>query len=276
MSVLNIRLFGRFRLDCGEHSCDTLGSSKADELCAFLALRKRPCSRDIVGSALWEGRTRKQARTYLRRAVWQLQVGFRERLGIEASASLDLQPERLAQAVEGGISTDAEALAGAFALVLDKSGDAMEPAEAAEVESAVASYGGDLLESREASWLLALREQFRLQHLMLLEKTVTFHLVHERPERALDCAVRLVGCDLVRERSHRLLMRVFLKMGDRAAALRQYDLCAEQLKSGYGIAPSRETTSLRQRICEGVPPAACDVARPLAAGGGGAVRAARA
>lgn len=269
MSVLVVHLLGRFRIDCGERSCDTLGSSKADELCAFLLLRKRPCSRDIAGSVLWEGCTREQARAYLRRAVWQLQVGFRERLGVEASATLDLQPERLAQMPEGCVSTDAEALAGAFALVLDKSGDHMEPAEAAEVEDAVAAYSGDLLESSKASWLCALREQFRLQHLVLLEKTVAFHLVHGRPERALDGAVRLVSYDLVRERSHRLLMQVLWEMGDRAAALRQYDLCAEQLKASYGIAPSGETAALRQLICEGAPSKRVGVARgPLAAEGG--------
>lgn len=255
MSVLVVHLLGRFELESGGRCVDSLGSSKADELCAFLLLRKRQCSRDIAGSVLWEGCTREQARVYLRRALWQLQVGFRERLGVEASEAFDLQPNWLSRVSGSGVSIDVEALADAYSSVLDRSGEQLCPAQAAAAEAAVDSYNGEFFESFDASWLIALREQFRLHYLVLLEKLAIYHLHNGRPERALTYAEDLVEYDFVRERSHRLLMRVLWKTGDRIAALQQYNLCAEQLSQSFGIAPSVETTDLYTLVREGKAPA---------------------
>lgn len=67
---LTVRLLGHFDLRLlGGARCD-LGSHKAEELFAFLVLRRgRPCGRDYVADLLWEeGAT--QSRKYLRQALY--------------------------------------------------------------------------------------------------------------------------------------------------------------------------------------------------------------
>jgi len=68
---------------------------------------------------------------------------------------------------------------------------------------------------------------------------------------ALCYARRLLREDPLQESSYRLLMRLYASLGDRAAALRVYRLCAEVLQRELGVDPSSATTILCERIRRG-------------------------
>ncbi len=57
--------------------------------------------------------------------------------------------------------------------------------------------------------------------------------------------------DDLNEAAHRAIMRIYAGMGERNRALRQYEVCAQVLKSELGIEPQPETTALLERIRTG-------------------------
>ena len=53
----------------------------------------------------------------------------------------------------------------------------------------------------------------------------------------------------VGERTHRRMVRIYYKSGERTAALRQYERCVEALNDELGVEPARETVELYEQIC---------------------------
>jgi predicted ATPase/DNA-binding SARP family transcriptional activator len=84
-----------------------------------------------------------------------------------------------------------------------------------------------------------------------LERLVYGHLQRGEFEAALGYAQRWLGLDPLHEPAHRALMQLYSQTGQRAAALRQYQLCQETLKQELDLPPSPETTSLYEQIRAG-------------------------
>jgi DNA-binding SARP family transcriptional activator len=61
----------------------------------------------------------------------------------------------------------------------------------------------------------------------------------------------VLDCDALPEDVHRELMRLLACNGQRALALRQFEVCRTLLKNELGIAPMRETVSLYREIASG-------------------------
>jgi DNA-binding SARP family transcriptional activator/tetratricopeptide (TPR) repeat protein len=64
------------------------------------------------------------------------------------------------------------------------------------------------------------------------------------PDAAIQTALRMVAIDPSQESVHRTLMRLFMARGRRAAALNQYQICADWLRRELDAAPEEETDLL--------------------------------
>jgi DNA-binding SARP family transcriptional activator len=58
----------------------------------------------------------------------------------------------------------------------------------------------------------------------------------------------LLNLDPLREGTYRQAMRLFVQMGQRENALRQYMICQSVLEHELGVAPSSDTTALYRHI----------------------------
>lgn len=237
MARLHLTLLGTFQARVEPETRIALPTRKSQALLAFLALPPgRAHGRDKLASLLWGDMADREARGGLRQALSALRK----------------------------LST------GPTVLVLDGDGVALDPAsvdvDVLEFERRVAEatpdalaravtlYGGDLLESlalREApfeEWLLAERERLRQLALDAFAKL----LRHQRNSGALDDAVttalRLLALDPLQEPVHRVLMRLYVERGRRAAALRQYQLCVSALARELRVEPERATKQLYQEV----------------------------
>jgi predicted ATPase len=123
------------------------------------------------------------------------------------------------------------------------------------LEQASALYVGDLLsgfslnEPAFEEWLMAERERLRELALEALAKL----LAHQQrapgsAETAVRTALQLIALDPLQEPVHRTLMRLYIHLGRRAAALRQYQLCVSVLQRELGVEPEAETRQLYQEI----------------------------
>ena len=73
MSVLQVSLFGQLCVECQTRSINGFDSCKTQELFSYLLIhRDRAHSRDSLAALLWQDNSIAQARSYLRKTLWQL------------------------------------------------------------------------------------------------------------------------------------------------------------------------------------------------------------
>jgi len=237
MTRLDLTLLGGFRARLDPGSPLALPTRKAQALLAYLAMTAgRPHPRDKLANLLWGDMRPPQSRASLRQALTAL------RKGLGTSPALRIEAETVAldpAAVVVDVLTFE---------TLVKSGDPVQ------LEQAVALYHGDILaglaldEAPFEEWLLGERERLR----ELAMETLARLLAHQRKagatEPAVQTALKLLALDPLQEPVHRTLMRLYVDLGRRAAALRQYQLCVSALEREISTEPEAETKALYQEI----------------------------
>jgi DNA-binding SARP family transcriptional activator len=110
-------------------------------------------------------------------------------------------------------------------------------------ERAVALYGGDLAAGSDIAELLE-RERLRVACLTTLARLADAHFDLADYQQALCSALRLLSVDACREDAHRMVMRAHVRLGSRAQALRQYNLCRSILLNEFEAVPEPATERL--------------------------------
>jgi TolB-like protein/DNA-binding SARP family transcriptional activator len=234
-----LRLLGGFDLHSADGRAAIPAGRKVRALLACLALspeQARP--REKLMALLWSDRSDEQARASLRQAL----VEMRRVLG-------DPSPVR---AEHDAVSLDPTCLA-VDALDFERL------AKAGKWEEAAALYRGPLLDGHGVrddafeDWIRVERTRLHDLAVDVLERLTGA----QSGEAAIATAQQLLQLDPAREETHRLLMRLYASIGQRAQALRQYDHCRDVLQRDLQAKPDAETERLYRQIQhETVPPPA--------------------
>jgi DNA-binding SARP family transcriptional activator/pimeloyl-ACP methyl ester carboxylesterase len=238
MTRLRLDLLGGFEARLEPGSPLTFRTQKAQALLAYLALPPGQAHRrDKLAALLWGAMRDEQARTSLRQALYDL----RKHLG-SAAGALRTEAET--------VSLDSTAVELDVATFTRIAGEGTPEA----LERAALLYRGDLLEGFSVDeepfegWLMEERERLR----ELAMETLARLLAHQRKTGVLAAALRtarqLLALDRLQEPVHRTLMRLHAELGQRAAALRQYQHCVTVLHRELGVEPEAETKQLYQEI----------------------------
>jgi DNA-binding SARP family transcriptional activator len=116
-------------------------------------------------------------------------------------------------------------------------------------QRAASSYLGDLLpDDVYEDWSVARREQLRATFHSVLDHGAS--LAEREGDGATACGLleRLVASDPTDEPSRVRIMRSYAAAGERAQALRHYDLLVAALRSQLDVAPEAATTALSHDI----------------------------
>ena len=205
------------------------------ELIAYLAMQRRPVSRDEVLEALWPGDDPRRSAARFYQAVSEA----RKLLG-EA-----LQRERDTYALDREkLRVDVDELDGIPIAVGDATGDG----ERARLERALALFRGDPLARIDALW--AGSEQRRLTALRadLLERAGRLRLESGDASRALELAESAAALDSSNERPVQLAMEAEAVLGRREAVEERYARLRGELDERFGLEPSRETKLLYRQL----------------------------
>jgi len=240
------RLLGppRFAITLAPVDC---ASKKAVGLFAYLLLTRKAHSRRELAALFW-GQRDEIGRASLRAAL--------HRLPAEMSNCLHVDRETIGLAVSAELSVDVdrfEALADA---------DDLE-----SLDTATTLYGDELLKDFEADatpefddWLHGERVRLGQRAQNVFERVLGQRADRARKnaaaatserESALATGLRWVSLMPGAEAAHRWLMRIYVDMGRRDAALAQYELCQRFLAVNHGRAPSRETRELHDSALGG-------------------------
>jgi DNA-binding SARP family transcriptional activator len=197
-------------------------------LLAFLTIQDRPRRREYVSGVLWLESPEQRAGANLRSALWRLNQ-IDPRLVEMSASSLRLSPEvkvDLHQRLEQG----RRLLDGTLSW--------------SEEEFDTDLFKTDLLPDWYDDWLVIERERFHQMRLRVLELICELRTGGGRFASALDAGLAAVAAEPLRESAHRALIKVHLVEGNRAEAVRQYELYRRLLSEQLGLAPSRQMVEL--------------------------------
>lgn len=120
---------------------------------------------------------------------------------------------------------------------------------------AVALYNDDFLSGfyvRNAplfeEWMLLKRERLRDMFIDALQVLATRHLQQQDYQAALKATRRLLNAAPWNENGHQQQMQALFGLGQRSAALAQYQTCCRILATEFNAAPNDETTRIYEQI----------------------------
>jgi DNA-binding SARP family transcriptional activator len=244
--ALRARFFGHFELLCDGDTIHLGRNGKALAILKYLlAHRSRPVSQDHLMGWLWPESNLKKARWSLNSAVH----GLRKLLGGCPTSDevtyvvLEEGYYRLSPGVR--VATDVEEFDGLYerGRGLERAGEAEEAA--ACYEEAIGLYRGDyLVEDLYEDWTMVERERLSNSYVDMLDRLAVHYLESGQLRESVEACYQVLEKDRSHEDCHRLLMRCYVRLGQRGRALRQYRLCERILAQEYGTDPSPETRSL--------------------------------
>ena len=244
MAKLHIDLLGGCSagLD-GDGPC-FLPTRKSQALLAYLAVPAgRFHAREKLTAMFWGETPEAQARQSFRQAL----------LSIRRAVGSGPRPILLARS--GAVALDAEAVTVDVALLeaalADGTTEGLEQAAALCKGEFLA--GLNLNEQAFEEWRVFERERLNVLAVEALTSLVD-RQAPETPEAAIQTTRRLLAIDPSQERMHRALMRLLLRQGQRAAALKQYQLCVDWFERELGVEPEEETRQLYRDILRSAGP----------------------
>ncbi len=245
MGKLHICLFGRVRVSRGEDQPEVKLSPTEQTLLAYLLLQPgRFHPRSVLTDLSWGDRPETQARGCLNTTLWRLRRALEPDAG-ERGAYLVKTP-----AGEVGFNWKSDHWLDLTTFECSANGilalptAAMKREDAQQLEQILPLYGGELLEGFYDDWALRERERLRASYLNCITRLILFYGGQGDYERGLHFGHLILSLDPLREDIHREVMRLYVASGQRAMAVRQYEICRKVLAEELGIPPMEETQML--------------------------------
>ncbi len=231
-----IRLLGSVQVERDGLPMQGFESLKTLALLGYLAVCGHPVSREKLIGLFWGEKTETRGRGNLRRVLHnlnQIMPGCLEadRYIIRWKSSPNCQ-------------SDTELFI-----------HLMEQSNTSALAQAIALYRGDFMEGlylndcpEFENWLFIEQERWRQRAARTFTRLIDQYTRRGEYAQALDAAQQLLTLTPWRESTHRQIMGLLARTGQRGEALRQYNICRRMLADEFGVEPSNETQALYRRI----------------------------
>jgi two-component SAPR family response regulator/Flp pilus assembly protein TadD len=237
--TLKIYALGQARVELDGMSVQWASTQSRD---LFFCLLQHPegLRKEEIGEIFWSEHSPQKLEGIFRSSLYRLRRAlFRESVMLEEGLYLFNRQSDYWFDVE------------AFEKLLDQAEHTLAAAKGKKIavlEEALALYQGDYLNGVYADWCALERERLREQYLTALETLAGLYTDRGETQRAIELYQNVLAQDQYRETAHRELMRCYYRLGDRAAAIRQYQTCAMILRKELGVSPMPETEELHLQI----------------------------
>jgi DNA-binding SARP family transcriptional activator len=243
---IEIQLLGGFRLLKAGRPLVGRAGGKIEALLSALALSHRHyLPRETLLFRLWPNSEPALAGQSLNGLLYSVRLLLGDRTGGAWPVLSERGGYRLN--TEAGISVDVDRF-DALASAGDSHLRSADTAGAMDLyTSAARLYRGDLGQTGDAGVEIE-RERLRARYLTILGRLADHRFRAADYTASLDFALALLRADPCREDAHRLLMRCYVRQGERAQAIRQFRLCELVLRTEFEAAPERATLELLDQI----------------------------
>jgi DNA-binding SARP family transcriptional activator/pimeloyl-ACP methyl ester carboxylesterase len=252
MTEVKLFLFGAPRIERDGKSIQ-LNLKKAMAMIAYLAVTERPQSRDFLAGLLWPESDQTTARSNLRRTLYLIQQKVGEGFLRVSNENLEISPE-------AHFWLDLKDFQKQIADCLPESASdhLIQPQCKTKLEAADALYVDDFMAGFSISdsaafeeWQFFAREDLRQKLASALKQLIKYYLSDNDPNRAIPHARRWLAMDRLHEPAHQMLMELYARTGQQAAALHQYQECSRLLNESLGVNPEPKTVELYEAIKAG-------------------------
>ncbi len=251
MPHLSLSVLGPFQATIDGEPLTGLTSARARALLAYLAVESdRAHRRGALAALLWPDQPEQSALGSLRHALAQL----RRALGERQATSPFLLVTR--DAIQFSRASDHWLDVSAFQSLLTQTDSGQGDVTA--LEQAISLYRDELLagfppihSSTFDGWLAFQRADLGRQALLVLQQLAASSEAAGDLPRAEAFVRRQLALEPWREEAHRDLMRLLAALGQRSAALAQYEVCRRVLRQELDAEPDRATVSLYEQLRDG-------------------------
>lgn len=186
-----------------------------------------PTHREILMEQLWPEARPSQARKRLNTLVWRVRRFLSDNSLIDHGAGML-----------------------GFSHAVDSDVGRFEREQACDegIPEAADEYRGELLPGCFDPWVVGERDRLRTLYLALLRRLVGHHVARGELDLAIQRGCQLCEADPLREDDQRELIRLFLQVGRRRDARRQYERCVAALAEELGVDPMPETVRVGAEI----------------------------
>jgi ATP/maltotriose-dependent transcriptional regulator MalT/DNA-binding SARP family transcriptional activator len=115
-------------------------------------------------------------------------------------------------------------------------------------KTAISLYRGPYLPEINETWVVAEREHLHQIYIEALMRLANLYLESGQYDAALETCQVALWQDRCLEDAHRLAMRIHAARGNRAALVRQYEMCKQVLLDEYNSTPSPQTEQLYETL----------------------------
>jgi DNA-binding SARP family transcriptional activator len=195
-------------------------------------------TRDALGLILWPESSPAQLRLQFKNTMYRL----RSALGQEA---IQYDGERYWFNRQQDYEYDIEV----FSQKLEQAKQA--PSAEGQIQAlraAVEAYRGEFLPEIDGTWVVPEREKLRQAFIDAAHSLARRYLETGKYRLVIEVCQRVLAEDECLEEAHRLAMRAYAALGDRAAVARQFIRCSKALEQEINTTPSSQTISLYQEL----------------------------
>jgi DNA-binding SARP family transcriptional activator len=244
---LQVRVFGKLRLQAGQCRVETFPTRRAEELLAYLLIHQRARhSREKLVDALWPDAPLSNGRASLSTTLWRLRSVF-DRLEVPAADYLQTGRDWVSLTPLSALESDYSSFEREVAAAERATDDDQRQQR---LRLAIELYRGPFCEGIYAEWCLRERERLDRLYLRALGQFMAGLMRQERYDEAIGAGQAILENDPLREEVHRALMRCYWKLGQRAAAAQQFQRCARLLQAELQVLPMPETIAVYRGIVE--------------------------
>src|SRR5215211_2574902 len=249
MSSLQITLFGCVRVTHDNWLTEIKLTRDIQALLAYLLLhRHRIHSREVLAGMFWGEHTQEKSHGSLNTALWKLKK-LLEPQGIPVGTYLiSNHSHEVGFNRDSQYWLDVEIFEEKTNHLLNSDWHSVNESHAHELTKSLEFYKGELLEGFYEDWALHERERLRALRLKSLIYLLHYYGFHGIYEQALVYGQQILDVNCLREEIHREMMRFYVENGQRALALRQYEICQATLAKELGISPMEDTQYLYTQI----------------------------
>jgi DNA-binding SARP family transcriptional activator len=234
--TVRLRFLGTVQVERDGAPVGGFRSRKALALLGYLAIQERPLPRERLADLFWADQPEARGRANLSWVLSHITALLpgclqtdRHTVSFPRPAGYWLDTDAFCELEGRG---DTESLAAAAGLVRGEFLEGLYLEGCAEFEL----------------WLVGERERWRQRVVGLLAELVAHHSRPGGYDKGLHFARRLLALEPWREETHRQVMRLLARSGQRAAALAQYEACRQVLAEELAVEPAGETVALYERL----------------------------
>jgi len=205
----------------------------ARDLFLLLVAHPEGLEKEEIGEILWPDSTDTELKLRFKNNIYRV----RRAIGKEAII-FDIETYRFNRDLD--YEEDAEA----FLREIEIAGHGNVEHRIYHYRAALKYYKGDYLPELSGFWVITQRQQLYEVFMDALLKLGELEIQTRQFDLALTRAQRALAEDCCLETAHRLAMRAYAGLGNRAGVLRQYETCSQALEEEFHARPSEQTRQL--------------------------------